>query len=157
MGFINGCEDKGLLFEVNGLKFEVRYLMLRTYKNHWKFNSLKRNLKLQTINFKLSHIFAAQKTITIMSNRTLTMIKPDAMKKGYAGAILDMMIKDGFRVVALKQLKLSPEKAGEFYAVHKARPFFGELVEFMSSGPIIAAILEKENAELNQNINEEES
>ena len=81
-----------------------------------------------------------------MSNRTLTMIKPDAMKKGYAGAILDMMIKDGFRVVALKQLKLTPEKAGEFYAVHKARPFYGELVEFMSSGPIIAAILEKENA-----------
>src|SRR5687767_683190 len=81
-----------------------------------------------------------------MSNRTLTMIKPDAMKKGSAGAILDMIIKGGFRVVALKQLKLTPEKAGEFYAVHKARPFFGELVEFMSSGPIIAAILEKENA-----------
>ncbi|HVZ57529.1 MAG TPA: nucleoside-diphosphate kinase [Chitinophagaceae bacterium] len=81
-----------------------------------------------------------------MSNRTLTMIKPDAMKKGYAGAILDMIIKAGFRVVALKQLQLTPQKAGEFYAVHKARPFFGELVEFMSSGPIIAAILEKENA-----------
>src|SRR4026207_1479733 len=81
-----------------------------------------------------------------MSNRTLTMIKPDAMKRGYAGAILDMIIKDGFRVVALKQLKLTPEKAGEFYAVHKARPFFGELVQFMSSGPIIAAVLEKENA-----------
>ena len=81
-----------------------------------------------------------------MSNRTLTMIKPDAMKKGYAGAILDKIIKAGFRVVALKQLKLSEEKAGEFYAVHKQRPFYGELVEFMSSGVIIAAILEKENA-----------
>ena len=81
-----------------------------------------------------------------MSNRTLTMIKPDAMKRGYAGAIIDMIIKDGFRVVALKQLKLLPEKAGEFYAVHSARPFYGELVEFMSSGTIIAAILEKENA-----------
>jgi len=57
-----------------------------------------------------------------------------------------MMINGGFRVVALKQLRLTPEKAGEFYAVHKERPFFGELVEFMSSGPIIAAILEKENA-----------
>ena len=81
-----------------------------------------------------------------MSNRTLTMIKPDAMKKGYAGAILDKMIKSGFRIVAIKQTKLSTEKAGEFYAVHKARPFYGELVEFMSSGVIIAAILEKENA-----------
>ena len=74
------------------------------------------------------------------------MIKPDAMRKGYAGGILDMMINGGFRVVALKQLRLTPEKAGEFYAVHIERPFYGELVEFMSSGPIIAAILEKENA-----------
>ena len=81
-----------------------------------------------------------------MSNRTLTMIKPDAMRKGYAGGILDMIIKGGFRVVALKQLRLSPEKAGEFYAVHIERPFYGELVEFMSSGPITAAILEKDNA-----------
>lgn len=81
-----------------------------------------------------------------MSNRTLTMIKPDAMKKGYAGAILDMIIKDGFRITALKLTRLTPEKAAEFYAVHKERPFYGELVEYMSSGPIIAAILEKENA-----------
>lgn len=81
-----------------------------------------------------------------MSNRTLTMIKPDAMKKGYAGGILDMILKDGFRIVALKQTKLTPEKAGEFYAVHKERSFYGELIEYMSSGPIIAAILEKDNA-----------
>jgi nucleoside-diphosphate kinase len=81
-----------------------------------------------------------------MSNRTFTMIKPDAMKNGHAGAILDRIIKEGFRVVALKQTKLSAEKAGEFYAVHKERPFYGELVEFMSSGVIVAAILEKENA-----------
>ncbi|MFT4022575.1 MAG: nucleoside-diphosphate kinase [Flavihumibacter sp.] len=81
-----------------------------------------------------------------MSNRTFTMIKPDAMKNGHAGVIIDRIIKEGFRIVALKQTKLSAEKAGEFYAVHKARPFFGELVEFMSSGIIIAAILEKENA-----------
>jgi len=74
------------------------------------------------------------------------MIKPDAMRKGDAGGILDMILKAGFRIVALKQLKLSEEKAGEFYAVHKERPFYGELVSFMSSGPIIAAILEKENA-----------
>lgn len=81
-----------------------------------------------------------------MSNRTFTMIKPDAFKNGHAGAIIDRIIKEGFIVKAMKMLKLSPEKAGEFYAVHKERPFYGELVEFMSSGPIVAAILEKENA-----------
>jgi nucleoside-diphosphate kinase len=81
-----------------------------------------------------------------MSNRTFTMIKPDAMKNGHAGAILDKIIKGGFKVVALKQTKLSEEKAGAFYAVHKERPFYGELVQFMSSGVIIAAILQKENA-----------
>ena len=81
-----------------------------------------------------------------MSNRTFTMIKPDATKKGYTGAILEKINGAGFRIVALKMLHLSPEKAGEFYAVHRERPFYGELVEFMSSGPIAAAILEKENA-----------
>lgn len=81
-----------------------------------------------------------------MSNRTFTMIKPDAMKNGHAGAILDHMIKGGFHIAALKMTKLSAERAGEFYAVHKERPFYGELVEFMSSGVIIAAILEKDNA-----------
>ncbi|MFN4313377.1 MAG: nucleoside-diphosphate kinase [Chitinophagaceae bacterium] len=82
----------------------------------------------------------------MMSNRTFTMIKPDAFRNGHAGAILDRIIKEGFRIVALKMTKLSTEKAGEFYAVHKERPFYGELVEFMSSGPIVAAILEKDNA-----------
>src|SRR3954464_13894396 len=81
-----------------------------------------------------------------MTNRTFTMIKPDAMKNGHAGAILDRISKEGFRIVALKMTKLPAEKAGEFYAVHKERPFYGELVEFMSSGVIIAAILEKDNA-----------
>ncbi len=81
-----------------------------------------------------------------MSNRTFTMIKPDAMKNGHAGVILDRFIKEGYRIVGLKVTKLSAEKAGEFYAVHKERPFYGELVEFMSSGPITAAILEKDNA-----------
>lgn len=81
-----------------------------------------------------------------MSNQTFTMIKPDAMKKGYAGAILDLIIKSGFRIEAMKLIRLTSEKAGEFYAIHKERPFYGELVEFMSSGPIIAAILKKENA-----------
>ena len=74
------------------------------------------------------------------------MIKPDAMKNGHAGAIIDRIIKEGFRIVAIKMTRLSTEKAGEFYAIHKERPFYGELVELMSSGPIVAAILEKENA-----------
>jgi len=81
-----------------------------------------------------------------MSNSTFTMIKPDAFKKGHSGAILDRIIKEGFGIKALKMLHLSKEKAGEFYAIHRERPFYGELVEFMSSGPIIAAILEKDNA-----------
>ena len=74
------------------------------------------------------------------------MIKPDATKNGYTGAILEKINSAGFRLIAIKMIHLSPEKAGEFYAIHKERPFYGELVEFMSSGPIIAAILEKENA-----------
>ena len=81
-----------------------------------------------------------------MSNKTFTMIKPDAFANGHSGAILDKILKAGFKIVALKLTSLTAEKASEFYAVHKARPFFGELVEFMSSGPIIAAILEKDNA-----------
>ncbi|HEX5023848.1 MAG TPA: nucleoside-diphosphate kinase [Agriterribacter sp.] len=81
-----------------------------------------------------------------MSNITFTMIKPDAFSNGHTGAILDQIIKAGFRIVALKLTALSEDKAGAFYAVHKQRPFFGELVEFMSSGPIIAAIVEKDNA-----------
>ena len=74
------------------------------------------------------------------------MIKPDATKKGYTGAILDQMIKAGFSIKAMKYTKLSTEQAGQFYEVHKERPFYGELVDFMSSGTIVAAILEKENA-----------
>lgn len=81
-----------------------------------------------------------------MGNRTFTMIKPDAMKSGHAGAILERIIKEGFYIKALKMTRLSPEKAGEFYGIHKERPFYNELVEFMSQGPIIAAILEKDNA-----------
>lgn len=79
-------------------------------------------------------------------NRTFTMIKPDAVRAGNIGNILAMINNAGFRIVAMKFTKLSKEKAGEFYGVHRERPFFGELVDFMSSGPIVAAILEKENA-----------
>ena len=81
-----------------------------------------------------------------MSNRTFTMIKPDATEKGYTGAILKMINDAGFRIVAMKMTHLSKEKAGWFYEIHKERPFYGELVEFMSRGPITAAILEKQNA-----------
>lgn len=80
------------------------------------------------------------------TNRTFTMIKPDAVRNGHIGAILQHIQAGGFKIVAMKYTKLSTEKAGEFYAVHAERPFYGELVEFMSSGPIVAAILEKDNA-----------
>ena len=79
-------------------------------------------------------------------NITFTMVKPDAVKAGNIGNILAMINNAGFRIKAMKYTKLSAEKAGEFYAVHKERPFYGELVQYMSSGPIVAAILEKDNA-----------
>ena len=80
------------------------------------------------------------------TNRTFTMIKPDAVESNSIGGILEMINTAGFRIIAMKYTSLSTELAGEFYAVHNARPFYGELVNFMSSGPIVAAILEKENA-----------
>lgn len=80
------------------------------------------------------------------TNRTFTMVKPDAVGNGYIGGILKMINDGGFRIVAMKYLKLSATAAGEFYEVHKERPFYGELVEYMSSGPVVAVILEKENA-----------
>ena len=79
-------------------------------------------------------------------NRTFTMVKPDAVAAGNTGNILAMIEQAGYKIVALKLTQLSEAKAGEFYAVHKERPFYGELVSFMSSGPIVAAILEKDNA-----------
>ena len=79
-------------------------------------------------------------------NLTFTMIKPDAVRNGHIGAILNKINEAGFKIIAMKYTKLSNEKAGEFYEVHKERPFYGELVEFMSSGPIVAAVLGKDNA-----------
>ncbi|MEE2699922.1 MAG: nucleoside-diphosphate kinase [Bacteroidota bacterium] len=81
-----------------------------------------------------------------MSNTTFTMIKPEAVHTRNTGAILKMIEDNGFRIVAMKKVQLDTERAGKFYEVHKERPFYGELVEYMSSGPIVAAILEKENA-----------
>ena len=74
------------------------------------------------------------------------MIKPDAVRAGNIGNILQQINNAGFRIKAMKYTKLSKEKAGEFYDIHRERPFFGELVDFMSSGPIVAAVLEKDNA-----------
>ena len=79
-------------------------------------------------------------------NITLTMIKPDAVAAGHSGKIIDMIIGAGFKIEAMKLTKLSTEKAEAFYAVHKERPFFGDLVKFMTEGPIVAAVLSKENA-----------
>ena len=80
------------------------------------------------------------------TNRTFTMIKPDAVADGHSGSILKMIEEAGFRIVALKMTKLTQELAGQFYSVHKDRPFYDSLCSYMSSGQIIAAILEKDNA-----------
>ena len=79
-------------------------------------------------------------------NRTFTMTKPDAVENGHIGAILAMINNGGFRIVSMKMTQLTVADAQEFYAIHNERPFFGELVEYMTSGPIVAAILEKDNA-----------
>jgi nucleoside-diphosphate kinase len=81
-----------------------------------------------------------------MSNITLTIIKPDAVKDGQTGAILAHIEKAGFRIKAVRMKHLSKQEAGAFYAVHKDRPFYGELVEYMTSGPVVPAVLEKANA-----------
>lgn len=78
--------------------------------------------------------------------RTLTILKPDCVRKQLTGAVIDKIERAGFRIVAMKKTKLTKETAGAFYTVHRERPFFGELVEFMSSGPCVPMILEKENA-----------
>lgn len=80
------------------------------------------------------------------TNRTFTMLKPDAIENGYMGKILDMIIQAGFEIKAMKYTRLTEEQAKKFYEVHAERPFYGELVEYMTSGPIVAAILEKDNA-----------
>ncbi len=80
------------------------------------------------------------------TNRTFTMIKPDATAAGNAGKIIDIILQNGYKIIALKYTQLSTAQAGEFYEIHKERPFFNDLVSFMTSGPIFAAILEKDNA-----------
>lgn len=82
------------------------------------------------------------------TNRTFTMLKPDAIENGYMGKIIDLIIQSGFTIKAMKYTQLSKEQAMKFYEVHSERPFYMELVDYMTSGPIVAAILEKENAVL---------
>ena len=79
-------------------------------------------------------------------NITLTMVKPGAFRKGYTGPIFNMINEAGFKIIAMKLTKLSTRQAESFYAIHRSKPFYESLVEFMSSGPIVAAILQKENA-----------
>ncbi|RMF33725.1 MAG: nucleoside-diphosphate kinase [Chlorobiota bacterium] len=81
-----------------------------------------------------------------MAERTLAIIKPDAVSAGVAGEIIAQIQRAGFRIVGMKLVRLSPEQAGTFYAVHRERPFYAELVRFMSSGPVIPMVLEKDNA-----------
>ncbi|MGB5202602.1 MAG: nucleoside-diphosphate kinase [Eudoraea sp.] len=80
------------------------------------------------------------------ANRTFTMIKPDAVENGHIGAILEKITSAGFKIIAMKYTQLSRRDAQQFYAIHRDRPFFGELVQFMTRGPIVSAILEKDNA-----------
>ena len=88
----------------------------------------------------------AQNLIAMTGNRTFTMIKPDAVENGHIGAILEKISAAGFKIAAMKYTQLSVRDAQEFYAIHSERPFFGELVEFMTRGPIVAAVFEKDNA-----------
>lgn len=80
------------------------------------------------------------------TNRTFTMLKPDAVEKGYIGPILEKITASGFKIIALKMTRLSEAGAKQFYSIHKDRPFFEDLVVYMTQGPIVAAVLEKENA-----------
>jgi nucleoside-diphosphate kinase len=96
----------------------------------------------------LLHYFITSsfKELTLALERTFAIIKPDAVSRGQQGEILARIHKAGFTIVAIKSMRLTKEEAGGFYAVHKARPFFGELTEFMSSGKIIAMVLEADGA-----------
>ena len=81
-----------------------------------------------------------------MKNITFTILKPDSVSKGNIGKIIDKIIQDGFEIVAMKYTRLSIEDASEFYSIHSERPFFGDLISYMTGGPIVAAVLKKENA-----------
>jgi nucleoside-diphosphate kinase len=127
------------------------------------FTETPKNMAVNLADAGLSSNFAPRKTLLLAKNqinlfhftfllnfmagnRTFTMIKPDAVKDGHTGSILKMIEAAGFRIVAIKLTSLTSERAGQFYEVHKERPFYNDLCAYMSSGPIVAAILEKDNA-----------
>lgn len=95
---------------------------------------------------KKNNVSLPQNTNKMVTNQTFTMLKPDAIENGHMGKILAMIIDAGFTIKAMKYTRLTEAQAGAFYEVHKERPFYGELVSYMTSGPIVAAILEKDNA-----------
>ena len=95
---------------------------------------------------KATYFRAPNSRKQMASNKTFTMLKPDAVESKNTGKIIDMIIEGGFSIKAMKYTRLSKADASAFYAVHKERPFYGELVDYMTSGPIFAAILEKDNA-----------
>jgi nucleoside-diphosphate kinase len=103
-------------------------------------------LKIVALILRVLNVVLQKQRHKMSTNRTFTMIKPDAVENGHIGSIINDITKAGFKIIALKYTKLTPEAAGLFYEVHKERPFYNDLVGFMSSGPIVAAILEKDNA-----------
>jgi nucleoside-diphosphate kinase len=124
----------------------LRYNEIRKYEAFVKTLLLKENALLLHLNLKGFDPEYKDKLIYMATNRTFTMLKPDAVKNGHIGAILEKITASGFRIVAMKLTQMTKADAEEFYGIHRERPFFGELVEYMTSGPIVAAILEKDNA-----------
>lgn len=123
------------------LKFWIKY-------SHSIVSSAADNLEFYHF-IRISNLFLQPNlkfTKHMATNRTFTMLKPDAIENGHTGKIIDMIIQAGFEIKVMKLTRLTEAQAKEFYAVHAERPFYGELVEYMTSGPIVAAILEKENA-----------
>jgi nucleoside-diphosphate kinase len=106
---------------------------------------LKNDLKIKTNLFD-NYVPLRSNLRKMTTNRTFTMLKPDAIENGHMGKIIDLIIHSGFTIKAMKYTQLSKEQAMKFYEVHSERPFYMELVEYMTSGPIVAAILEKDNA-----------
>jgi nucleoside-diphosphate kinase len=103
-------------------------------------------IKLNALILQLRNETYTYNRIDMAGNITFTMIKPDAVADNHIGGITKMIEEGGFRIVAMKKTRLTEERAGKFYEVHKERPFYGDLVKYMSSGPIVAMILEKDNA-----------
>jgi nucleoside-diphosphate kinase len=106
---------------------------------------LKNDLKIKTNLFD-NYVPLRSNLRKMTTNRTFTMLKPDAIENGHMGKIIDLIIHSGFTIKAMKYTQLTKEQAMKFYEVHSERPFYMELVEYMTSGPIVAAILEKDNA-----------